>query len=427
MKLQGFNRILSAVYPFAIGAAAASFPLTPRIYTPVVIIASLIWLMQLKLNSKGFSNALLMQTYLSFAGLYGIQLIGLAYTSQWIDALKELETKSSFLVLPGLILFSHMKRQQLRIVLWMFTCSILGISIYLLCQTAIRAMESGDGLIQFITGYQYQTTYFTAPLETHPTYLSMFASLAALFMLDGLPGARMWQKSICSAGIIFLVYIEFTLLSRGALIGLTLAGTFYTIHRFLIVEWCPRTALFIFAIYFTLVATAFTIIPNYRLRFANQIENLSRYWHEYYPDNSTSLHLHSWKCALSLIGERPYFGYGTGDEVYRLVTCYGRHGQKEMAENRYNAHSEYLSTMLRHGMLGMAVLTLFLASSLRQALRYQDSMLVAVLIIFIVVSLFESTLNVYRGVVFLSLADSLLVRRYVASTDQSVSLVTLPS
>src|SRR5690606_31180141 len=40
---------------------------------------------------------------------------------------------------------------------------------------------------------------------------------------------------------------------------------------------------------------------------------------EYHSDNSTSLHLHSWKCALELIDERPVFGYGTGAEVERLA------------------------------------------------------------------------------------------------------------
>ena len=388
-----------------------TFPLTPRIYTPVIVITSLLWLFQLKRSGASFRVKLLKWTYLSFAAMYAVQLVGLAYTNEWTESLKDLETKSSLLVLPALVLFSGLTLQQIRGVHWMFTLSILVMSIYLLVCSIRRATNTGDGLVQVVSGNLYQTTYFTTPLDIHPTYLSLFACLAVFFIADSFNGKKSWQKVLMVLTILFLILINFILLSRGALIGFAMGGFGLILHRFAVVDWKPVIVISVTVTFVILVAAAFIYIPNFKHRFTDQVTNLSQYWQGYHPDNSTSLHLYSWKCSLTLIRERPLFGYGTGDEVERLLGCYQEHNLTKSLENRYNAHNEFLSTMLRHGLFGLLVTVAFFAYALAQAIRHRDSLLIAVLILFLVVSLFESTLNVYRGVVFLALFVSLLIRR----------------
>ncbi len=391
-----------------------AFPFSPRIYTPIVIVAGLLWLLQPRTIADSFADPLLKRNVLAFATLYAIQIIGLAYTTEPMDAFRELETKSSLLVLPPMILLSGLSDHATKTIFRMFLVSVFAICLILLCHAVINAISQGHGFLEFVSGNQYQTTNFTAPLDIHPTYLSLFASLCIFFLIDNLGNAtsRTWIAfSIVLA--FFFVCINLLLLSRGALIGFSVGAMAIIIHKYWVIrrKYVPATFAIIGLIGF--IATAFALMPNFQYRFADQIRNLKQYWNEYHPDNSTSLHLHSWKCALELIGERPVFGYGTGAEVEQLIGCYRQGGFVKSFENRYNAHNEFLSSMLNHGIIGIAILVAFFVHSFRMAWHYRDSLLMAVLLLFLVASCFESTLNVYRGVVFLGLFQPLLVHRLV--------------
>lgn len=394
-----------------LGAAAASFPLTPRIYTPVMIVGGFIWLLTVSRHLSSLKVAELKWTLIAFFGMYGVQVIGLVYTTEWAEAMKKLETKSSMLILPAFILLSGLTLAGIRVVLWSFTISIFSIVSYLLFFALRRAIEAEHGFTQFFGGYQYQTTYFTAPLEIHPTYLSLFISFTIFFIAETLINASTWRKILSLLAVLFLVTINFVLLSRGALIGFGLAGMIYIIQKFGIAKRHYWMVFGVIGVYLVLITAAYTLIPNIKHRFVDQIQGLEQYWNNYYPDNSTSLHLYSWKCSILLIKERLLLGYGTGDEVERLLDCYRENKMKASVENRYNAHNEFLSTMLRHGIFGLTVLVIFFTYVFRVAIRFRDSLLLAVLVLFVVISLFESTLNVYRGVVFLAMFVPLLIRR----------------
>lgn len=409
--------MLHRLYPYAVGAAAMTFPLSPRIYTPVMVVACLLWLLMLSRNLSTFRNDLLRRTFFSIVAIYAVQLVGLLYTSEWTEAMKELETKSSMIAIPAIVLFSNLNARQIKRIFWMFTLAILAICVFLLFYSIRRAIEEGDPLRQVILGNLYQTTYFTTPLEIHPTYLSLFACLSIFFLVDSMRKERMLQAVLMMTAALFLMLINCILLSRGALIGFVLAGLAYIVHRYIFRERKPRIVVAAILGLTVIIITAFIYIPNFRHKFTDQASNLQQYWQGYYPDSSTSLHLHSWKCSFLLIKEKPVLGYGTGDEVGRLMDCYKEHNMTKSLENKYNAHNEFLSGMIRHGILGLAVLMYFFGYTATQALRQHDSLLLAVLILFLSVSLFESTLNVYRGVVFLSLFVSLLIKRCaVAST-----------
>lgn len=412
---------LQGLYPYALGAAAMAFPLSPRIYTPIMVVACLLWLLGLSRNVASFRTGLLRRTFFSIAAIYAVQLIGLLYTTEWTESLKELETKSSMLAIPAIVLFSSLDAQQIRRIFWMFTLAILALSAFLLFYSSRRAIEEGDALRQVILGNLYQTTYFTMPLEIHPTYLSLFACLSIFFLVDSMRKERMLKIVLMMTAALFLMLINCILLSRGALIGFVLAGLTYVVHRYIFRERKPRIVVAAILGLAVIITTAFVYIPNFRHKFADQASNLQQYWQGYYQDSSISLHLHSWKCSFLLITEKPVLGYGTGDEVARLMDCYKDHNLTKSLENKYNAHNEFLSGMIRHGILGLAVLIYFFGYTATQALRQQDSLLLALLILFLSVSLFESTLNVYRGVVFLSLFVSLLIRRWAAVNTTSVT------
>lgn len=407
---------LKGLYPYALGAAAMAFPLSPRIYTPIMVVACLLWLLGLGRNVTSFRTALLNRTFFSFAAIYAVQLIGLLYTTEWSESLKELETKSSMLAIPAIVLFSSLDARQIRRIFWMFTLAILAMSGFLLFYSIQRAIESDEPLRLVISGNLYQTTYFTAPLKIHPTYLSLFACLSIFFLVDSMRKDQTWKNVLMMTAALFLTLVNCILLSRGALIGFVLGGAGYVTHRYIFREHRPEIVVAAMVGLTIIITAAFAYIPNFRHKFTDQTKNLQQYWQGYYPDSSISLHLHSWKCSFLLIKEKPMLGYGTGDEVERLMDCYEDHNLTKSLENRYNAHNEFLSNMIRHGILGLLVLIYFFGYTTTQALRQKDSLLLALLILFLSVSLFESTLNVYRGVVFLSLFVSLLIRRCALST-----------
>lgn len=59
-----------------------------------------------------------------------------------------------------------------------------------------------------------------------------------------------------------------------------------------------------------------------------------------------------WKLCLKIIKEAPFFGHGTGDEIDMLKTEYKNHFYIKSYVESLNAHSQYLSILIKHGIIG---------------------------------------------------------------------------
>lgn len=398
---------LSKTYVALLMLAAALFPINSRLYFISIILASVLWLLSFKANRPLFKQAKINRYFVILALPYLFLVLGMAYTNNMKQGFKELETSSSFIVLPFLILYSNFDEKYIRNIFLSFSLSIVGILAICFRHINKKAALNGHSATDFFSSYLYQTEYLTEPTQIHPTYMSLFISLATLFLiLELFRSGKLWIKIIYGVVVVFISVANLLLISRGGLIALG-ASLFCVAFRSLRAAYRYTLILTVLVITFL----AFKYIHGFK-RFVEPFESGSELWSGYQPQSSANLHIKSWQCsAEKLLSKKLIFGFGTGEEMDVLYDCYGQKGYVEMITKKLNAHSQYLSTWIKTGLGGLIALLLCFYMSFKISLQQKDMLFFGFLVLIVLASLFESTFNVYRGVVFFSLFNSILLKR----------------
>jgi O-antigen ligase len=107
-----------------------------------------------------------------------------------------------------------------------------------------------------------------------------------------------------------------------------------------------------------------------------------------------------------------FTGYGTGDEKDVLVSCYEKYNWRIMVAERHHAHNEYLSIMMRHGIVGLITFLTMLIYPLWLAFKAKEFVYVGFIVIFGTLCL-AGSLNLYHGIVIYSLLNALLYRKTI--------------
>ena len=83
-----------------------------------------------------------------------------------------------------------------------------------------------------------------------------------------------------------------------------------------------------------------------------------------------------------------------------------------MMAERHHAHNEYLSIMMRHGILGLVVFLAMLIYPLWLAFKAKNFVYVGFIVIFGILCI-AGSLNLYHGIVIYSLLNALLYRKTI--------------
>lgn len=109
-------------------------------------------------------------------------------------------------------------------------------------------------------------------------------------------------------------------------------------------------------------------------------------------------------CTIEILRKdiRILTGFGTGDDNDALFNCYAAHGYDWILSQKYNAHNQYLQSVLQNGIIGGVLCFLFIAAPLlsKKVSVQEDLDFIVFSTLFGIFSLTESTLEVQKGVVF---------------------------
>jgi O-antigen ligase len=374
-----------------------------------ILIGSLIWILQGKyrnIKNEYFYYLLIFSAY------YFINLIGLIHSDNISTALTRLDSRLSYLIFPLLIFTTPYNHNRYNIIFWCFTFSIIGVSLVCICLAVINILPLA--LLPNINKLSY--VHLTDPLDLHPTYFSICISIVIFFILTKIKSTE--SKITVIIFIIVILYLTgflFLLLSRGVIIPFILAITFsgllfllQTKNKKLLLILCSMLILAFGSIFFIDVMKERFIAP-----FMSGQTVISDNQQE-----SVALHLKSWYCACELLSDFHIFtGYGSGDEKEVLAACYESHGWGIMVSERYNAHNEYLSCLLRNGITEVLVLLASLFTSLYWSLKGRNLLYVSFSTVFILALLF-TTLNDFSAIVAFTFFNALLF--VTAKNTQSI-------
>lgn len=393
-------------------------------FTNTVIIASFIlWLLSAWKNIRVNWPAFRVYFFL-FISLYLINIPGLIHTENLSGGFGRLESRLSYMAFPLMIFFSTLGRQHFRMISYIFCLGILVSSLYCL-GVSLDTFIHTDAATRSISQLTY--LHLIDPLQLHPTYFSIFISYAVFFLFSEiLSHQRDLRRWILVVLTIYFVVLNFLLQSRAPL------ATFILIVlgsvMFMIFSVRNVTTRLITLVIFILIAVGASIsFKKVMVRFDTPFHEIAAVILQ--PDDameasskstrSTVAHLRSWYCSSLLLSDYHFLtGYGSGDEKDVLEPCYTEHGWSIMAQERQNAHNEYLSAMLRMGLVELALLLCYLFIPLYLSIKHRYFLYTTFLLLWIT-CFFFSTLNLQSAMFFYTLFNALFFRILLLQVPRS--------
>jgi O-antigen ligase len=340
------------------------------------------------------------------SSLFLLTVSGLLYSSNLGAGFKTIEAQVGMLALP--FIFSHRGISPLEVNKVKRAFIIFLVALCL-------ALEFRVIHIVFASPYEFfgylfhpDNTYenLTGALMIQPVYLGVYIVLANIFCLSLASVAK--SSATWAAYCAALVFNSFFLLQlavRGPiiintiLVALYVCIIFYKKRRLL-----AGVAIVIGVLIGTGAVLSFTGFTRVRMEwFLNELsgKNLK-------TDNPTSRML-IWPCAFEVVKHHPVFGVGTGDSEDHLMGVYKERGLNELYESGLNAHNQYLTIAMRHGVLGLIFFLLNLGLQLYVFIRARmtEAILFSALILGFFVT--ENVLSRAHGVIFYAFFGSIFL------------------
>jgi hypothetical protein len=226
----------------------------------------------------------------------------------------------------------------------------------------------------------------------HPIYLSMHCSIAILFSFYILRELRSKIKIAAILGIdITLVLFLLLYAKKGPLIALMIVFSLFVVFQ------RKQKLLKPYLIAITTLIFLTIAIPKTRDRFVEllKIENLDKG-----EVTSTNIRYTIYNTAQKLIVESPLIGYGIGDYNDVLQEKYTQDENLLLAERKYNAHNQYFSLLLIGGIMVLITFLFTTGINLVYAIRYNNQLLILLLVFYVIVMFTENILERESGIIF---------------------------
>jgi O-antigen ligase len=115
---------------------------------------------------------------------------------------------------------------------------------------------------------------------------------------------------------------------------------------------------------------------------------------------TTDSRLARWSVVIELIGKARVIGYGAGSEIGLLQEGFFNNKLYNSYLNRLNAHSQYLSFLLKSGIIGLFIYIATLAFGFNISFRQKDLLFFTFMALIAIISLSENLLDVDKGISF---------------------------
>ncbi len=340
------------------------------------------------------------------SSIFFLSLFTNFYSNYIAEGFKDVNHQLGILLFPVCLSVTNIDLQKYKFsLLKIFALTCTATIVYLFLH-AFRAIHYFHFPFWTIFNKDFINQNFSAPVELHATYLSMYVAFSIsifLFLFFKKPGLKNLKfllfSAVLFAGLIQLssrsVFIAICLIIIVAIPAILLCGK-ERLH-FSIVSF----------VVFLLVVSALTNIDSFRKRYVSDFENdLSET--AVTPD-LTETRMKRWVVELELISQAPLIGYGSGSEKQLLKKKYFDEKFYRSYLFELNAHNQYFSFLINSGIVGLLLYLYILFFGFSKAIKRRDFLLFAFLILIVIVSVSENILDVNKGIFFYSFFFSLLL------------------
>ncbi len=335
--------------------------------------------------------------------LISIYLLGLAailYSPDKSEGINVVSRQLAMLLFPVLFALTSLDLGKYKlnlICIFGFTCTATILYLY---ADAVHTLFYFHLPLPSLFTQAFMNHNFSMPVGIHATYLSVYTAFSLLvFLYLALKKPELKQRwiyiiaaVILSAGLIQLssraVFIAF-------LITVNLAFTFFLFHG-------KKRLLFFLTASCISVITLLVIlsVDSFKTRYISELK--ADLTNDVKIVENTEPRLARWNATIELIKGSPVIGYGTGAEKRLLKEKYFEKGLYISYLNEFNAHSEYLSILIKTGVIGLAIFAYILYFGFTSAIRKKDILFLSFMVIITIVSVSENILDLNKGIFFYS-------------------------
>jgi O-antigen ligase len=237
----------------------------------------------------------------------------------------------------------------------------------------------------------------------HPTYIAMYVLLSSIISFeawfDNNLGRRkrvLWLISGC-----ILLLAQYFLSSRAGIFVCMILLPLYFVLKFRKTEKLKFALVWIVII---IIALMPVIIKNQRVDYlySKILNNKTDY------ERKDDPRFKIWDSSFRIAKANLIFGVGIGDVRTSLAEEYKKIGEEGMANERLNAHNQFIEVLLENGILGLIIFISIFCFMLYLAFLNKNTLYLFFILMTIMFFMFETMLYRLAGVTYFGLFSFLL-------------------
>jgi O-antigen ligase len=368
-----------------------------RFYSQLVFI-SLVLHSMITVEKKQLRGLFRKETLL-LQSVFLLTLIATAWSVYRNNAFGIWEKQLSIFLFPMVFKLTNVdlkKHRQQLLTGFALTCTIVVIYLYVDAFRIIAYYKFSPGKLFTPIFLNHN---FSKPVGIHATYLSLYIAVSIIALLTFLftNDIKRRTRILYASCIIILSAGLLQLASRSVLIAFLVVVN-------CILPWFLHSRIqrirFLSASMFVSAIVLFCIIKtdSLNLRLVQGLkDDVTASSLKY---SAADPRAKRWELALDLARRSPVIGYGTGAEIPMLKDAYFGHKFYDSYLNDLNAHNQYLSFLLKGGLIALAVYLFTLFYCFRLAIRKKDPLFIGFMVLIFIAGLSENILDVNKGIFF---------------------------
>ena len=370
-----------------------------------VILISLIFHTLIHLRT-GNINPIFTINNLLLSSVFFLTLFGTLYSRNRPEAFKEVGMQITILLAPLVFCLNPLDLKKYRnnfFLAFSLGCVLVVMYLYLHAFVVIAYYN--------LTPYTLFTPSFinhnfSQPIGMHATYLAMQIAAGLIFLLcqaikEKKKSYRFFYLLCCAVLTVGIIQLG----SRAVFIALFLIINLGV--PFFLLNYARRIRFALMVIPLSLLVIGVIYgFNNFKDRYVTELEkDLSNEA----TKEVTDTRLARWNLALGIAAKSPVIGYGSGSEITVLKEGYFRNKYFHSYMSDLNAHNQFISMLIKFGILGLLIFIATLYYGFRVSIREKDLLLFAFLFVVAIVSFSENIIDRDKGIYFYSIFFSLLI------------------
>lgn len=335
---------------------------------------------------------------LIFISIYLLCLVAILYSPDKTEGVNVATRQLAILIFPVLFSLTNLDLEKYKpnlICIFGFTCTVTILYLYI---DVVRTLFYFHLPLSSLFTLVFMNHNFSMPIGMHATYLSAytaFSLLAFLYLVFKKPDLK--QRWIYIIATVILSAGLIQLSSRAVFIAFLITGNLA--FPFFLFQGKKRFMFFLTASCIS-VTTMLVIlnVDSFKTRYISELK--TDLTNDVKIIESIEPRLARWNAITELIEGSPVIGYGTGSEKRLLKEKYFEKGLYISYLNEFNAHSEYLSILIKTGVIGLALFIYILYFGFASAIRKKDILFLSFIVIIAIVSISENILDLNKGIFF---------------------------